>query len=333
MQIVKISAAILTAAIGFTALASTSVQAEPRHWFYNDYDRYDREAEYYDRYRRDDLDDEYYDQGYQGQYAPAPRRAKRSKWEKREKRLRKWAKRLAKKAFREKRRKERRRAIATRESLYDARNNEYQTPKRAVQPAYISPKRSSYSETRKKRDFKLAYVPLPRTKPYHLIPNTDQNPISISLAPKTATDVGTNTYDERPRWKATQDDNIKLPVKKGIEVTALPEAISSKEKPTGKKIASKKISGKKPDFKPIRIEVVKKKNPSKKPRTFKPKLSANQLSCKKAESIVSEFGFSDITPRTCNGSVYDFNAKRDGKPYSVKVSSLSGELKGVKRIK
>jgi len=34
---------------------------------------------------------------------------------------------------------------------------------------------------------------------------------------------------------------------------------------------------------------------------------------------------------TCSGKVYAFNATRDGKPFSVKLNSSSGELTEVKK--
>lgn len=60
--------------------------------------------------------------------------------------------------------------------------------------------------------------------------------------------------------------------------------------------------------------------------------AATALSCAKAEKIVSDYGFADITPTTCTGQVFAFNATRSGKNYVIKMSSASGELTEVKRI-
>lgn len=58
--------------------------------------------------------------------------------------------------------------------------------------------------------------------------------------------------------------------------------------------------------------------------------SAN-VSCDKAKSIVTGYGFSDIQTMSCAGSVYSFAANRGGKSFAVKVSALNGELTEVKR--
>ena len=61
----------------------------------------------------------------------------------------------------------------------------------------------------------------------------------------------------------------------------------------------------------------------------KPKAAA--VTCDKAQGIVSEFGFKDVKPASCTGKVYAFSAVRDGKNYSVKLDSGSGELTEVKK--
>jgi hypothetical protein len=65
----------------------------------------------------------------------------------------------------------------------------------------------------------------------------------------------------------------------------------------------------------------------------KPKAAAKPaLSCDKARAIVAGYGFTNVEPQTCKGKVYAFGAKRDGKSFSVKLSSSSGELTEVKRL-
>jgi hypothetical protein len=65
----------------------------------------------------------------------------------------------------------------------------------------------------------------------------------------------------------------------------------------------------------------------------KPKAAAKPaLSCDKAKAIVADYGFTDVEAQTCKGKVYAFGAKRDGKSFSVKLSSSSGELTEVKRL-
>ncbi len=56
-----------------------------------------------------------------------------------------------------------------------------------------------------------------------------------------------------------------------------------------------------------------------------------RISCSKAQEIVAGFGFSHLEAKNCKGSSYDFAAKRDGKPFSIRLSAASGELTEVKR--
>ena len=55
------------------------------------------------------------------------------------------------------------------------------------------------------------------------------------------------------------------------------------------------------------------------------------ISCDKAREIVGGFGFSDIQTVGCAGKEYGFRARRDGKDFDVRLSSLSGQLISVKR--
>ena len=55
------------------------------------------------------------------------------------------------------------------------------------------------------------------------------------------------------------------------------------------------------------------------------------VSCEKARKIVSDYGFTQVEPKSCEGKVYAFNARRDGKPFSIKMSAASGELTEVKK--
>jgi hypothetical protein len=60
--------------------------------------------------------------------------------------------------------------------------------------------------------------------------------------------------------------------------------------------------------------------------------AAPALTCDKAGEIVSGYGFTNVTPATCTGQVFAFNATRSGKTYVIKLSSASGELKEVKKV-
>lgn len=59
---------------------------------------------------------------------------------------------------------------------------------------------------------------------------------------------------------------------------------------------------------------------------------ATAISCDTAERIVSDYGFANVTPTTCTGQVFTFNATRSGKAYVIKLSSASGELTEVKKV-
>ena len=56
------------------------------------------------------------------------------------------------------------------------------------------------------------------------------------------------------------------------------------------------------------------------------------LSCEKAGSVVTGYGFSSVTPSSCEGKVYAFNAQRDGKSFAIKLDPASGELTEVKKL-
>lgn len=73
-----------------------------------------------------------------------------------------------------------------------------------------------------------------------------------------------------------------------------------------------------------------------KPQKQQPKQQAakkkpTSITCAKAGEIVSGYGFKSVQQVTCKGQVYAFNATRDGKPFSVKLNSSSGELTEVKK--
>ena len=67
--------------------------------------------------------------------------------------------------------------------------------------------------------------------------------------------------------------------------------------------------------------------------TIKPNTasSSKKMSCEKAKTIIGGYGFNNVRSQTCDGSVYNFLAQRDGKNFAIKVSSMSGELTEVKR--
>jgi len=314
MKFTTPAAFALTAIFSFASFGAGNAQASDNNWFYNNYDRYEDQAYYGDEYY-DEEADEYV------VYAP-PRRFQRNRYQRnryqrnrlqrRQDRLRRWAKRQNRKALRRTNRPDRQR-------LYDARRDG---------PVAQPSRRQAKKHADKKRR-KLAYVPLPRSKPYDLIPSQAPTAVSVAPAPvrKFILDEKSKpqNFDQRPSRNAAS-------VKKDVKVVSVPKATAPAPAKTSKTNTST-------SFKPIRIELVKNpktvefRQPRNQTKKLATKLASNQLSCEKAKAIVADFGFSSVTARTCTGTIYDFTAKRDGKPYAVKVSSLSGELKGVKKIK
>lgn len=56
------------------------------------------------------------------------------------------------------------------------------------------------------------------------------------------------------------------------------------------------------------------------------------LSCEKATSLVSGYGFSSVEAATCSGKLYAFNAKRGGNSFAIKLDPASGQLTEVKKL-
>ena len=87
-------------------------------------------------------------------------------------------------------------------------------------------------------------------------------------------------------------------------------------------------------YEPEYIPPRKKRKAYAKPQIEQPKTAkkkATTISCAKAGQIVSGYGFKSVEQVSCKGQVYAFNATRDGKPFSIKLSSASGELTEVKK--
>jgi hypothetical protein len=75
-------------------------------------------------------------------------------------------------------------------------------------------------------------------------------------------------------------------------------------------------------------------NASAQPTARKPELkSKTALSCDKASTIISGYGFSAIKASDCTSQVYSFDAARDGKSYAIKLNSASGELTEVRKVR
>lgn len=60
--------------------------------------------------------------------------------------------------------------------------------------------------------------------------------------------------------------------------------------------------------------------------------SGGALSCERATSVISGYGFSSVEASSCAGKLYAFNATRDGKKFAIKLDPSSGELTEVKKL-
>jgi hypothetical protein len=60
--------------------------------------------------------------------------------------------------------------------------------------------------------------------------------------------------------------------------------------------------------------------------------SSPTLSCGKAKTIIDGYGFTHVQSSDCDGQVFAFNATRDGKPFSVTLNALNGELIEVRKL-
>ena len=60
--------------------------------------------------------------------------------------------------------------------------------------------------------------------------------------------------------------------------------------------------------------------------------SLSGVSCTKGSSIVSSFGFSNVSTKSCSGDTLVYGASRGGKNFEVQVSASSGELTAVKKL-
>lgn len=70
------------------------------------------------------------------------------------------------------------------------------------------------------------------------------------------------------------------------------------------------------------------------PEPYEPQIATGPdagLNCDDAIGVVQDFGFSDVEPRRCSGTVYEFWAVRDGDEYAISLRADDGELTRVER--
>ena len=104
-----------------------------------------------------------------------------------------------------------------------------------------------------------------------------------------------------------------------LSTASIDGAAVTTEPVTKKPVAKKPVAASKPSS-------------SVKPTTTAGAGASAGMSCDKASSIISGFGFAAVKPESCKGKVYAFNATRDGRNFAVKVDAASGELTEVKKL-
>lgn len=60
--------------------------------------------------------------------------------------------------------------------------------------------------------------------------------------------------------------------------------------------------------------------------------ASGAMSCEKATSVISGYGFSSVEAASCAGKSYAFNATRDGRKFAIRLDPASGELTEVKKL-
>ena len=66
--------------------------------------------------------------------------------------------------------------------------------------------------------------------------------------------------------------------------------------------------------------------------TDEAKAKTASVTCAKGASIVTSYGFSSVTSKTCSGGTYTYGATRGGKNFEIQVSAANGELTAVKKL-
>jgi hypothetical protein len=108
-----------------------------------------------------------------------------------------------------------------------------------------------------------------------------------------------------------------LKYKKPAKIAAAPKPYTA-PKSTNSQVANVAP----PRTKPASVEKITPNAPAK----------SASVSCTKGASIVTSYGFSAVTSKTCSGGTYVYGATRSGKNFEIQVSAKSGELTAVKKL-
>jgi hypothetical protein len=56
------------------------------------------------------------------------------------------------------------------------------------------------------------------------------------------------------------------------------------------------------------------------------------IGCTAGAAIVTNYGFADVKPKTCDGDTFAYTASRGGKSFIIKLTASSGEVVDVKKL-
>ena len=57
------------------------------------------------------------------------------------------------------------------------------------------------------------------------------------------------------------------------------------------------------------------------------------IGCTAGAAVVTGYGFAEVKPKACTGSIYTYTAARASKVYEIKLTAASGEITDVKKLK
>ncbi len=153
---------------------------------------------------------------------------------------------------------------------------------------------------------------VPRRHKRHVIIEQDVNPWWLDPPPPSRKLKSTRALEPVPYHKPATKKKVvaSAPVPKlaPVKKKLAPLALAPETKPT-----------------PAKPEVTTASLTPAKPVAKTPATSKT-IGCTAGAAIVTGYGFANVTPKTCTGAVYAYNAQRDGKPYVIKLTAAQGEI-------
>jgi hypothetical protein len=97
-------------------------------------------------------------------------------------------------------------------------------------------------------------------------------------------------------------------------------------RPTGKRSRSKEARKRKEPAAPSKQATAETKKQVVARTKKKASPTKKRITCEAGAEIVAGYAFSSVTPQTCSGGTYTFQAMRENRPYTVELSARTGEL-------